>query len=65
MLCAQHALNMLLQGAYFTAVELAEIALQLDEQERSVLTGAERANFRSQNMDDSGYFSVQVTTGFM
>ncbi|KAH7730329.1 peptidase [Aphelenchoides avenae] len=53
---------MLLQGAYFTAVELAEIAHMLDEQERSVLTGDAARNFRSQNMDDSGYFSIQVMT---
>ena len=35
-LCAQHALNALLQGPYYTAVDLANIAQQLDdlEQER-------------------------------
>jgi ataxin-3 len=33
-LCAQHALNALLQGPYFTAVDLATIAQQLDEEER-------------------------------
>ncbi len=33
-LCAQHALNSLLQGAYFTAVDLAEIARGLDDLER-------------------------------
>lgn len=54
-------MNMLLQGAYFTAVELAEIAHMLDEHERSVLTGDAARNFRSQNMDDSGYFSIQVS----
>ncbi len=33
-LCAQHCLNALLQGQYFTAVELADLARQLDESER-------------------------------
>ncbi|CAK5281571.1 unnamed protein product [Mycena citricolor] len=33
MLCAQHALNSLLQGNYFTAPDLSEIALGLDELE--------------------------------
>uniref|UniRef100_A0A0N5AQA7 Ataxin-3 homolog n=1 Tax=Syphacia muris TaxID=451379 RepID=A0A0N5AQA7_9BILA len=56
-LCAQHALNMLLQGHYFSASDLATIAHDLDERENSMLS----TNIaRSQNMDDSGYFSVQV-----
>lgn len=33
-LCAQHCLNNLLQGEYFTAVDLSSIAHQLDEEER-------------------------------
>ncbi|CDW56402.1 Josephin domain containing protein [Trichuris trichiura] len=55
MLCAQHALNNLLQGAYFSAVDLAEIARKLDELERSVL-----GTDLSLNVNDDGYFSVQV-----
>ncbi|KAI9304823.1 Josephin-domain-containing protein [Cunninghamella echinulata] len=53
-LCAQHALNALLQGSYFTAVELAEIGRQFDEKERSfgIKSG--------ENYDDTGYFSIQV-----
>jgi ataxin-3 len=56
-LCAQHALNNLLQREYFSAVSLAAIAQQLDEQESHVLgnRGGE-----SHNMDDSGFFSIQV-----
>ncbi|KRX13899.1 Ataxin-3 [Trichinella nelsoni] len=57
MLCAQHALNALLQGQYFTAVDLAEIARRLDAEERNV-TGDSTSE--SHNMDDSGYFSLQV-----
>lgn len=33
-LCAQHCLNALLQGPYFTAVDLATLAQQMDDQER-------------------------------
>ena len=33
-LCAQHCLNSLLQGQYYTAVDLADIAKQLDDEER-------------------------------
>ncbi|KAF8658253.1 hypothetical protein AX16_002029 [Volvariella volvacea WC 439] len=57
MLCAQHALNALLQGSYFSAPDLSEIARQLDIAERHVDTGRGRS---STNMDDTGYFSVQV-----
>ncbi|KAF9423489.1 Ataxin-3 [Podila epigama] len=66
-LCAQHCLNALLQGPYFTAIDLAELAQQLDQQEAEAL-GNHRGNstlfsekkHESQNMDDSGFFSVQV-----
>ncbi|KAJ8866382.1 hypothetical protein PR048_032225 [Dryococelus australis] len=34
-LCAQHCLNALLQGSYFTPVDLAELAQQMDDEERS------------------------------
>ncbi|KAH6599561.1 hypothetical protein BASA50_002903 [Batrachochytrium salamandrivorans] len=70
-LCAQHALNALLQGSYFTAVDLSQLALQLDEEEaaamaESNINGVESEDFRrfkqagSVNYDDSGFFSVQV-----
>ncbi|THD21229.1 Ataxin 3 variant ref [Fasciola hepatica] len=58
-LCAQHCLNALLQGPFFTAVDLAELAKQLDEAEQSHLPNSSR---RSQNMDETGYFSIQVIT---
>ncbi|OBZ87087.1 Ataxin-3 [Choanephora cucurbitarum] len=57
-LCAQHALNVLLQGSYFTAVDLAEIGRALDKEEQ--LVGGNRLGQESQNYDDSGYFSIQV-----
>ncbi|GMS78966.1 hypothetical protein PENTCL1PPCAC_1141, partial [Pristionchus entomophagus] len=56
-LCAQHALNMLLQKDLFTAVDLAEIAHRLDKEENAVLDAGHK---ESMNMDDSGFFSVQV-----
>lgn len=67
-LCAQHCLNNLLQGEYFSPVELSSIAHQLDEEERmrmaeGGLTSEEYRIFIQQpsgNMDDSGFFSIQV-----
>ncbi|XP_069493945.1 ataxin-3 isoform X2 [Ambystoma mexicanum] len=67
-LCAQHCLNNLLQGEYFSPVELSSIAHQLDEEERmrmaeGGLTSEEYRIFMQQpsgNMDDSGFFSIQV-----
>ncbi|KAJ3328621.1 Ataxin-3 [Gonapodya sp. JEL0774] len=63
-----HALNSLLQGAYFSAVDLATIAQELDRRERAALresgaTDEDVAAFEgggSNNYDDSGFFSVQV-----
>ncbi|XP_056151733.1 ataxin-3 isoform X2 [Lampris incognitus] len=67
-LCAQHCLNNLLQGEYFTAVDLSSIAHQLDEEERMRMAegGMASEEYRtflqqpSGNMDDSGFFSIQV-----
>uniref|UniRef100_A0A0R3S4W1 ubiquitinyl hydrolase 1 n=1 Tax=Elaeophora elaphi TaxID=1147741 RepID=A0A0R3S4W1_9BILA len=56
-LCAQHAVNMLLQGSYFTAVDLAEIASDIDNREGRVLN---EQDVMSHNVDDSGFFSLQV-----
>lgn len=72
-LCAQHCLNALLQGDYFSAIELAGIARELDRMEKANLTEsavsssdtAQRGEDGgggggSHHYDDSGYFSVQV-----
>ncbi|XP_057716120.1 ataxin-3 isoform X1 [Corythoichthys intestinalis] len=67
-LCAQHCLNNLLQGEYFTPVDLSSIAHQLDEEERMRMAegGMGSDEYRtflqqpSGNMDDSGFFSIQV-----
>lgn len=47
-LCAQHCLNALLQGPYFSAVDLAEIARQLDESEREhmAVAGTDNESYR-------------------
>ncbi len=55
-LCAQHALNALLQGPYFTAVDLAELARGIDERERMVMPSLRGKP--SENYDDSGFFSI-------
>ncbi|CUA69756.1 Ataxin-3 [Rhizoctonia solani] len=57
MMCGQHALNSLLQGNYFTPPDLAQIAHEIDELEQGV---QDSHGGRSTNMDDTGYFSVQV-----
>lgn len=65
-LCAQHCLNSLLQSAEFDAIQLGGIAQQLDEIERSRMaegTAEEYTRFLAEpscNMDDSGFFSIQV-----
>ena len=55
-LCAVHAINNLLQGPYFDAVALAQIAHDLDAQERELALAADE----SQNVAESGYYSIQV-----
>ncbi|XP_028409918.1 ataxin-3-like isoform X3 [Dendronephthya gigantea] len=67
-LCAQHCLNSLLQGPYFTAVDLAQHAVALDEAERQMMEEGDVnsddyvkfMNQPSSNMDNSGFFSIQV-----
>ncbi|KAG8224233.1 hypothetical protein J437_LFUL002689 [Ladona fulva] len=67
-LCAQHCLNALLQGPYFSPVELATLAQRMDDEERKRMaeSGVDSDTYKkfleqpSGNMDDSGYFSVQV-----
>ncbi|CAF0803770.1 unnamed protein product [Rotaria sordida] len=56
-LCAQHALNNLVQTPVFSADNLADIARELDKEENNVLT---HTIFESENMDDTGFFNIQV-----
>ncbi|KIJ67798.1 hypothetical protein HYDPIDRAFT_179943 [Hydnomerulius pinastri MD-312] len=57
MLCAQHALNSLLR-AYFTAPDLSELGRNLDNLEQNY--DEQSRGQDSSNMDDTGFFSVQV-----
>jgi hypothetical protein len=57
MLCAQHALNNLLQSSMFTAQDLAEVARGLDALEAAQLDPG-TAPGESPNYDDSGFFSI-------
>lgn len=67
-LCAQHCLNSLLQGDYYSAVDLAQIGEQLDKQEHIHMSeaGTSTNDYQqflaqdSSNYDDSGFFSIQV-----
>lgn len=58
LLCAVHALNSLLQYPYFDAVTLAEIAREIDQEEKQLyqFSGA------NENVGESGYFSIQAIT---
>ena len=60
MLCAQHALNALLQGNYYDPSQLADIAKRLDALERTQLDDdAWRSrDTASLNMDDTGMNQV-------
>ncbi len=63
-LCGCHALNNLLQGPFFGAGDLADLALALDNVERGLLDTDERgmaAADRSHRVDTaSGDFSIEV-----
>jgi len=67
-LCGVHCLNSLLQGHYFTAVDLMMIAREIDDAERRVMLemGSDTKDFLkfmaedSGNVADDGNYSVQV-----
>ena len=67
-MCGQHALNNLLQGQFFDVSMLGDIASGLDAEERVLMMegGSDSADALrflaadSQNVDDSGNFSIQV-----
>jgi len=56
-LCAVHCVNALMQGPYFSEVDLAKHAHELDAAENALLQGA---NTESTNVDASGNFSIGV-----
>ena len=51
-------MNNLLQGAFFSASDLGDIALGLDAQERSMVSGSRSSS--SNNVDEMGNFSIEV-----
>ena len=65
-LCGQHCLNNVLQGPYFTAFDLADVAHELDAKERDLMLASgmdteEAIKFLAEdsgNVDGSGNFSV-------
>lgn len=59
-LCGVHCLNALLQGQYFSELDLAQIAQDLDRMEQEMLGGAQLEEGEHGNLDDSGMFSSQV-----
>lgn len=67
-LCAVHCVNAVLQGPYFSEVDLATMAQELDQQEQQVMleSGAASSHYLSymaegsSNVDADGNFSIQV-----
>lgn len=67
-LCAVHCLNSLLQGHYFSEIDLMSIAKEFDEKERQVMleSGVDSKAFlefmaeESGNLADDGNYSLQV-----
>lgn len=47
-LCGVHCLNNLLQGSYYTAIDLMEIAQDIDKKEKALVTDLE-TNFKKIN----------------
>ncbi|GAA5945074.1 josephin domain-containing protein [Sporobolomyces koalae] len=62
MMCLQHSINNLLQSELFSPASLADIATELDMLESAQLDPGTRlrGEYESQNVDESGFFSVQV-----
>lgn len=61
-LCGVHCLNSLLQGDYFTEVDLMQFAKELDEEERKVMMemGMETKEFLQYFAVCSIYFSLVI-----
>lgn len=60
MMCAQHALNAILQDSYFDPAQLAQIAEEIQGYERGELGVSTSQAESSQHMDETGFFSVEV-----
>jgi len=68
LMCGVHCLNSLLQGPFFTEVDLAEVAQRLDQKEKELMmeAGMENKEFlkfmaeESGNVAEEGNYSLQV-----
>lgn len=66
MMCGVHCINSLLQGPYFDEVQMAQIAMALDEEEQRLFGGVSadskglRKGQTSHNVAMDGNFSIQV-----
>ena len=62
MMCAQHALNAILQGHFFDPTQLAQIANEIAEFERDELGLVEKNHDAvvSHHVDETGHFGVEV-----
>lgn len=59
-LCGLHCLNSLLQGPFFDAIQLSEIAIELDKNEKLLLNKDELLS--NENVDLDGNYNIQVLT---
>mmetsp|Transcript_7793 Transcript_7793/g.34711 ORF Transcript_7793/g.34711 Transcript_7793/m.34711 type:complete len:182 (-) Transcript_7793:3465-4010(-) len=62
-LCGVHVINCLLQGEFFTEIELGNLAQALDSEERALVStdeGAQAESTESANVSTDGNFSIQV-----
>ena len=71
LLCGQHALNNLIQSSNFNPAQLSEIALELDDMQRTIMATNNEGGVNSKdyikfmaegsgNVDPSGNFSIEV-----
>lgn len=60
MMCAQHALNAILQGHFYDPSQLGQMAQELAEQERLELGIPVSDDYENSHVNGMGYFSVHV-----
>ncbi|WFD27274.1 hypothetical protein MNAN1_002270 [Malassezia nana] len=60
MMCAQHALNAILQGHFYDPSQLGQMAQELAEHERLELGIPDHDDYENSHVDGTGYFSVDV-----
>lgn len=63
-LCAVHCVNTVLQGPFFSEIDLAALASDLDRTEHQMLNNEHTQHQESHNVSMDGDFSIQVTYYF-